>query len=102
MLERFISSVVRGTDSHCRQMRFFSKSLRKGIPAAVKRYRTQPYPGKVIVFAGSNKEKLHDARWRQVAADVEVREIGGSHTEIVSANYSRILARNIDETLGAD
>ena len=66
---------------------------------AVKRYRTQPYPGKVIVFAGSNKEKLHDARWRQVAADVEVREIGGSHTEIVSVDYSRVLARNIDETL---
>ena len=54
------------------------------------------------MFAGSNREKLHDARWRQVAADVEVREIGGSHTEIVSANYSRILARNIDETLGVD
>ena len=68
---------------------------------AVKRYKTQPYPGKVIVFAGSNKEKLHDARWRQVAAGVEVREIGGSHTEIVSVNYSRILARNIDETLGS-
>jgi thioesterase domain-containing protein len=69
---------------------------------AVKRYKTQPYPGKVIVFAGSNKEQLHDARWRQVAGDVEVREIGGSHTEIVSANYSRILARNIDETLGGN
>jgi hypothetical protein len=55
-----------------------------------------------IVFAGSNKEQLHDARWRQVATDVEVREIGGSHTEIVSVNYSRILARNIDETLEAD
>ena len=38
----------------------------------------------------------------ETAADVEVREIGGSHTEIVSANYSRILARNIDETLGGD
>jgi thioesterase domain-containing protein len=69
---------------------------------AVKRYRTQPYSGKIIVFAGSSKEKLHDARWRQVARDVEVREIGGSHTEIVSVNYSRILARNIDETLGAN
>lgn len=69
---------------------------------AVKRYRTRPYPGKVIVFAGSNKEKLHDARWRQVAAEVEVREIGGSHTEIISAGYSRILARNIDETLAVD
>ena len=68
---------------------------------AVKRYRTQPYPGKVIVFAGSKKEQLHDARWRQVAGDVEVREIGGSHTEIVSVNYRRILARNIDETLGS-
>ena len=68
---------------------------------AVKRYRAQPYPGKIIVFAGSNKEHLHDARWRRVATDVEVREIGGSHTEIVSANYSRILARNIDETLGS-
>ncbi len=44
---------------------------------AVKRYRPQPYPGRVIVFAGSNKEKLHDARWRQVATDVEVLEIGG-------------------------
>jgi hypothetical protein len=54
------------------------------------------------VFAGSNKEKLHDARWRKVSADVEVREIGGSHTEIVSVSYSRILARNIDETPEAD
>jgi hypothetical protein len=54
------------------------------------------------VFAGTNKEKLHDARWRQVATDVEVREIGGSHREIVPVSYSRILARNIDETLGLD
>ena len=69
---------------------------------AVKRYRTRPYPGKIVVFAGSNKEKLHDARWREVTADVEVREIGGSHSEIISANYSRILARHIDETLGDD
>ncbi len=54
------------------------------------------------MFAGSNKEKLHAARWRQVAADLEVREIGGTHAEIVSVNYSRVLARNIDETLGLD
>lgn len=66
---------------------------------AVKRYRTQPYSGKVTVFAGSNREKMHDARWRMVAADVEVREIGGSHTDIVTSSYSGILARNIDETL---
>jgi hypothetical protein len=50
------------------------------------------------VFAGINREKMHEARWRRVAADVEVREIGGSHTDIVSS-YSGILARNIDETL---
>jgi len=66
---------------------------------AVKRYRAQPYPGKVTVFAGSNRERIHDARWRTVAADVEVREIGGSHTDIVTSSYSGILARNIDETL---
>jgi thioesterase domain-containing protein len=66
---------------------------------AVKRYRTQPYSGKVTVFAGSNREKMHEARWRRVAADVEVREIGGSHTDIVTSSYSGILARNIDETL---
>jgi amino acid adenylation domain-containing protein len=66
---------------------------------AVKRYRTQPYSGKVTVFAGSNSEKMHEARWRKVAADVEVREIGGSHTDIVTSSYSGILARNIDETL---
>jgi thioesterase domain-containing protein len=66
---------------------------------AVKRYRTQPYSGIVTVFAGSNREKMHEARWRKVAADVEVREIGGSHTDIVTSSYSAILARNIDETL---
>ena len=66
---------------------------------AVKRYRMQSYLGKVTVFAGSNKEKIHDARWRRVAADVEVREIGGSHTDIITASYSGILARNIDEAL---
>lgn len=66
---------------------------------AVKRYRTQPYSGKVTVFAGSNREKMHDARWRSVAADVEVREIGGSHTDIVTSSFNGILARNIDETL---
>ena len=66
---------------------------------AVKQYRAQPYPGKVTVFAGSNRERIHDARWRTVAADVEVREIGGSHTDIVTSSYSGILARNIDETL---
>jgi len=66
---------------------------------AVKRYKTQPYSGKVTVFAGINREKMHEARWRRVAANVEVREIGGSHTDIVTSSYSGILARNIDETL---
>lgn len=66
---------------------------------AVKRYRMQPYLGKVTVFAGSNREKMHEVRWRRVAADVEVREIGGSHTDIISSSYSKILARNIEETL---
>ena len=42
---------------------------------------------------------MHEARWRAIAADVEVREIGGSHTDIVTSSYSGILARNIDETL---
>jgi ABC-type enterochelin transport system permease subunit len=37
-----------------------------------------------------------------VAQSADVREIGGSLTEIVTVNYSRILARNIDETLGLD
>ena len=66
---------------------------------AVKRYRMQPYSGKVTVFAGSNREKMHEGRWRQVATDVEVREIGGSHIDIISPRYSSILARNIEETL---
>jgi thioesterase domain-containing protein len=66
---------------------------------AVKRYRMQPYSGKVTVFAGSNKEKMHEARWRQVATAVEVREIGGSHTDIISPSYNNILARNIEDTL---
>lgn len=66
---------------------------------AVKRYRTQHYSGKVTVFAGTNREKMHEVRWRKVAADVEVREIGGSHTDIVTSSYSGILAKNIDETL---
>jgi amino acid adenylation domain-containing protein len=66
---------------------------------AVKQYRTQSYPGKVTVFSGSNREKIHDARWREVAADVEVHEVGGSHTEIVSPNHSGILARRFDEAL---
>ena len=66
---------------------------------AVKRYRMQPYSGKVTVFAGSNREKMHEGRWRQVASDVEVREIGGSHIDIISPRYSSILARNIEEVL---
>lgn len=66
---------------------------------AVKRYRTEAYSGKVTVFAGSDKEKMHDARWRTVAAEVEVREIGGSHTDIVTSSHSGVLARNIDEAL---
>ena len=40
--------------------------------------------------------------WLHAVTDVEVREIGGSHTDAVSANDSRILARNIDETLEVD
>lgn len=66
---------------------------------AVKRYTAQKYPGKVTVFAGDNKERLHDARWRKVTAEVEVREIGGSHTEIVGARYNGLLASSIDDTL---
>jgi thioesterase domain-containing protein len=66
---------------------------------AVKRFKAQSYPGKVTVFAGTDKQKIHDARWRRVAADVEVREIGGSHTDIIGGKYRAILARNIDETL---
>ena len=66
---------------------------------AVKRYKAQPYPGKVTVFAGTDKQNIHDARWRRVAADVEVREIGGSHTDIIGGKYRASLARNIDETL---
>jgi amino acid adenylation domain-containing protein len=66
---------------------------------AVRRYRTQPYSGKITVFAGSNREKMHEARWKAVARHVEVREIGGSHSDIISSRYSSVLARSIDETL---
>ena len=56
-------------------------------------------PEKSRCLPGAIERKSHEARWRTVAADVEVREIGGSHTDIVTSSYSGILARNIDETL---
>lgn len=76
---------------------YYRSTFRK----AVRRYTAQIYSGKVTVFAGDNKERLHDARWRKVTAAVEVREIGGSHTEIVGARYNGVLASHIDETLDA-
>jgi len=74
--------------------------VRRGIERAIRRYRAEPYPGRVTLFTA--RERTADVAeiaaedpslgWRPLAAELEIREVPGHHADMFDPPHATALA----------